>query len=110
MIQRWKQGLDKRKGVCQVVYIFGSTQYLFAREKEVQLNRSIEKDLFAWKTLSIYGIGNIKIIFFVVITTPSNILISNSIQDFRNRGIKDQRINKGMASHALNQILGIKNL
>jgi hypothetical protein len=43
--------------------------------------------------------------YFCCNNTPSNTLILNSIQDFRNGGI-----NKRMASHALNQILGIKNL
>jgi hypothetical protein len=47
---------------------------------------------------------------FVLLTTPYIILILNSSQDLEIERVIDQRINRGMAPHALNQILGIKNL
>jgi hypothetical protein len=47
---------------------------------------------------------------FVLLTTPSIILILNSSQDLEIEGVIDQGINRGMAPHALNKTLGIKNL
>jgi hypothetical protein len=39
---------------------------------------------------------------FVLLTTPSIILLLNSSQDLEIEGVIDQRINRGMVSHALN--------